>query len=137
MTAKEVEKMAKDALRRCGIDDDDAAFLPQNMSGDDDPRCEGYVQLEGGIDICPSLVGNQIGWGVYFTAWTPGCRTLPNGDPGDPDNWDLVEVLAPSVESRGIAGPVVRPTSAAEAVRCAVRVLVDCRMHDWEYELSE
>ena len=42
------------ALRACGLNDAMVRLVPDNLIGDDDPRCEGYVLIDDWIDIYPS-----------------------------------------------------------------------------------
>lgn len=123
-----VLRMAQHALRSVGLAEDNARFVPENLIGDDDPRCEGYVQLDGGIDIYPALVGDRVGWGVSATVCVPGCRTLPNGDPGYPDDYDAVDLLEPSFKTTGITGPHTHARHAWSAVETAVLKMVEERL---------
>lgn len=131
LTAKEVLKLAQHALRVAGLSDSEACLRLEKLLGDDDPRCEGYVQLDSGIDIYPSLVGDDIGWGVSYTVCVPGVRTLSNGDPGYPDDYDVVDVALPQVEIETIVGARTNPRTAADAVRLAIEELVRGRLNDW------
>lgn len=129
-TADKVLRMAQHALRSVGLAEDNARLVPENLVGDDDPRCEGYVQLDGGIDIYPTLVGEQVGWGVSATVCIPGRRTLSNGDPGYPDDYDAVDLLTPSYETKGITGTHTHPRSAWDASKAAVMNLVEQRLNN-------
>jgi len=127
-TAERVLRMTQHALRSAGIAGVAAALVNENLIGDDDPRCEGYVQLDGGIDIYPTLVGDRVGWGVSTTVCIPGCRTMPNGDPGYPDDYDAVDILSPSFETVGILGPHTHARSSWSAVHSAVMCMVEQRL---------
>lgn len=132
--AEQVLRIAKRALRTVGLPEDCAQLIPENLIGDDDPRCEGYVQLDGGIDIYPCCIGTKtgtkIGWGVSATVCIPGCRTMCNGDPGYPDEYDAVDLLRPSFESRGLNGSYLHPQSVWPAVKLAVVKMVESRLRN-------
>lgn len=129
---KDVLEMTQHALRVAGLSDSEAGLRPENLIGDDDPRCDGYVQLDSGIDIYPSLVGDDVGWGVSYTACVPGVHTFSNGDPGYPDDYDVVDVAPPQMEVKTIVGVRSIPRSAADAVRLAIEELVRGRLNDWQ-----
>lgn len=128
--AERVLRMAQHALRSVGLAEENARLIPENLVGDDDPRCEGYVQLEGGIDIHPTLIGDRVGWGVSATVCIPGCRTMPNGDPGYPDDYDAVDLLEPSFQTRGIDGMHTHARGAWSAVETAVVKMVEDRLRN-------
>jgi hypothetical protein len=62
LTPKEVFAMTQHALRVAGLSDSEAGLRAENLVGDDDPRCEGYVQLDSGIDIYPSMGSHVLQW---------------------------------------------------------------------------
>ena len=124
-------RLTQDALRAVGLPDTMAALKPENLVGDDDPRCDGYVQIDGWIDIFPQLVGDSVGWGVSYTACVPGCRTMPNGDPGYPDDYDVVDVLPPSFVTHGIAQDHTHARSPGAAVEAAIMCWVKQRLQDF------
>ena len=132
--AEQVLRITQYALRSVGLPEDCAQLIPENLIGDDDPRCEGYVQLDGGIDIYPCCIGTKtgtkIGWGVSATVYIPGCHTTSNGDPGYPDDYDTVVLLRPSFESRGLNGSYLHPQRAWSAVELAVVKMVESRLRD-------
>jgi hypothetical protein len=125
-----VLRMAQHALRSVGLAEENARLIPENLIGDDDPRCEGYVQLDGGIDIYPTLIGDGVGWGVSATVCIPGCRTMPNGDPGYPDEYDAVDLLEPSFQTRGLRGLHTHARRAWSAVETAVTKMVEDRLRN-------
>ena len=129
-SADNVLRMAQHALRSVGLPEDTASLIPENLVGDDDPRCEGYVQLGGGIDIYPTLVGDCIGWGVSATVCVPGCHTMCNGDPGYPDDYDAVDLLEASFQTRGMSGAYTHPRTAWAAVELAVVRMVEDRLRN-------
>lgn len=127
MNAKDVLELAKNSLRVLGMNEDMAVLVNENLVGDDDPRCEGYVQMDG-IDIYPQLVGDNVGWGVSVGVTVPGCRTLSNGDPGYPDDVDVVDILEPSFTTKGIAREFTHARNAHDAVRAAIVAWVEDRL---------
>lgn len=129
MNATEVLELTKNSLRTLGMNENLAVLVNENLVGDDDPRCEGYIQMDG-IDIYPQLVGDEVGWGVSAGVTIPGCHTLPNGDPGYPDVADAVDILEPSFTTKGIAGEYTHARDAHYAVRAAIVAWVEYRLDD-------
>lgn len=127
-SASDVLRITQAALRAVGLSDALAVLKAGNLVGDDDPRCEGYVTLDDGIDIFPQLVGNAVGWGVSYATWIPGCRTMPNGDPGYPDECDVVDVLAPSFNTPGIDRTHTHARQPGAAVDAAIVCMVQHRL---------
>jgi hypothetical protein len=84
----------------------------------------GYVQLS---EPCEDTGGK---WMVYKVTTTPGCHTLPNGDPGYPAEIDVDEVSSHDTCLQGLV----------EAVKLAVEIAAgdinaDLGMfHDWKEE---
>lgn len=130
-SATDVLRLTQDALRAVGLRDSLAALKQDNLVGDDDPRCEGYVQIDGWVDIYPQLIGDAVGWGTSYTACAPGCRTMPNGDPGYPDDYDVVDVLPPSFVTHGIAQDHTHARSPGAAVEAAIMCWVKQRLQDF------
>lgn len=124
------------ALRACGLNDAMVRLVPDNLIGDDDPRCEGYVLIDDWIDIYPQLVGDAVGWGVWYTACSPGCRTMPNGDPGYPDEYDVVDLMAPSFTTHGINKEHTHARAPGAAVDAAILCWVKQRLKDFSESVT-
>lgn len=129
--AGDVADLARRALRSCGLNEAMVRLVPDNLIGDDDPRCEGYVLIDEWIDIYPQLVGDAVGWGVWYTACSPGCRTMPNGDPGYPDDYEVVDLLTPSFTTRGINKDHTHARAPGAAVEAAILWWVKQRLKDF------
>lgn len=130
-SAADVLRLAQAALRSVGLRESLAVLRPDNLVGDDDLRCEGYVQIDGWVDIFPQLVGDAVGWGASYTACVPGCRTMPNGDPGYPDEYDVVDLLSPSFVTHGINKDHTHARSPGAAVDAAILGWVRHRLKDF------
>lgn len=121
---------ANDALKAICLPQT-AKVVDENLTGD--AGMDGYVLLDG-IAIYPQEVDgirHGVGWGVSAETVIPGCRTMPNGDPGYPDEPDVVDIALPYVESKTLVGSLRFPRTANDAVACAVRAAVDWRLNDW------
>ena len=129
--ASDVADLARRTMRSCGLNEAMVRLVPDNLIGEDDPRCEGYVLIDEWIDIYPQLVGDAVGWGVSYTACAPGCRTLPNGDPGYPDDYDVVDLLTPSFATRGINKDHTHARSPGAAVDAAILCWVKQRLKEF------
>lgn len=134
--AQDVLGIARESLKAAGLGDVLAQLIPENLVGDDDARCEGYVQLDSYIDIYPELVGDRVGWGVSHGVCTPGIRTLPNGDPGYPDEYDVADVLSPSFTTPGINGTLTHARAPGDAVDAAIVLMVSQRLKDFRESQS-
>ena len=122
---------ANDALKAIGLPQT-AKVVDENLTGDE--GMDGYVLLEG-IAIYPQEVDGirqGVGWGVSAETVIPGCRTMPNGDPGYPDEPDVVDIALPYVESKTLVGRLRFTRTANDAVACAVRAAVDWRLRAWQ-----
>jgi hypothetical protein len=122
---------ANDALKAIGLPQI-AKVVDENLTGDE--GMDGYVLLEG-IAIYPQEVDGiypGVGWGVCAETIIPGCHTMPNGDPGYPDEPDVVDIVMPYVEPKTMVGSLRFPRTANDAVACAVRAAVDGRLRDWQ-----
>lgn len=120
-----------DALQALGLQAT-AQAINENMTGDE--GMDGYVLLAGQIAIYPQEVDGirqGVGWGVSVETVILGCHTLPNGDPGYPDEVDVVDLAPPYVESKAIVGSLRFPRTARDAVCCAIRSLVDFQLDEW------
>ena len=101
------------------------------MTGDQ--GMDGYVLLEG-IAIYPQEVDGirqGVGWGVGAETVIPGCHTMPNGDPGYPDEPDFVDIEHPYVESKTIVGLLRFPRTHQQAIVAAIEASVRYRLSDW------
>jgi hypothetical protein len=127
----DVLRLTQDALRAVGLQESLAVLKHDNLVGDDDHRCEGHVQIDGWLDIFPQLVGDAVGWGVSYTACVQGCRTMPNGDPGYPDDYDVVDVLLPSFVTHGINRDHTHARHPGAAVDSAILCWVRQRLKDF------
>lgn len=132
MYATEMYNLAVDALRRCGLKADVQLHAYNEVC---DEGCDGYVSIDC-IDIYPALVGDQIGWGVSATVLVPGVHTMPNGDPGYPDDADVVDIASHKVLVKSIAGERWRPRSAVEALKIALPQVVAERLDYWPETLE-
>ena len=104
----------------------------ENLTGDE--GMEGYVLLARQIAIYPQEVDGirqGVGWGVSAEAVVPGCHTMPNGDPGYPDDVDVIDLAPPYVESKSLVGSLRFPRTARDAVSCAIRSLIDSQLDEW------
>lgn len=129
-TVQKVCDSANDALKAIGLPQT-AKVIADNLTGDE--GMDGYVLLEG-IAIYPQEVDGihqGIGWGVSAETVIPGCHTMPNGDPGYPDEPDVLDIALPYVEAKTLSGSLLFPRTARHAVACAVRAAVDWKMEDW------
>ena len=122
---------ANDALKAIGLPQI-AKVVDENLTGDE--GMEGYVLIEG-IAIYPQEVDGiytGVGWGVCAETIIPGCHTMPNGDPGYPDEPDVVDIAMPYVEPKTMTGRLRFPRTSNDAVACAVRATVDGRLKNWQ-----
>lgn len=122
---------ANDALKAIGLPQI-AKVVDENLTGDE--GMDGYVLIEG-IAIYPQEVDGMycgVGWGVCAETIIPGCHTMSNGDPGYPDEPDVVDIVMPYVEPKTMTGRLRFPRTANDAVACAVRAAVDGRLRDWQ-----
>ena len=90
----------------------------------------GYFDV-GGLIVYPqpSADGGRPGWGVDAMRCIPGRRTMSNGDPGYPDDWEA-ETLLPAFKDGavGINGKFVVPTTIYQAARRVVELVVEDRL---------
>lgn len=104
----------------------------ENLTGDE--GMDGYVLLARQIAIYPQEVDGirqGVGWGVSAETVIPGCHTMPNGDPGYPDDVDVIDLAPPYVESKSLVGSLRFPRTARDAVSCAIRSLIDSQLDEW------
>lgn len=131
---KSVQKVcdsANDALKVLGLPQS-AKVIADNLTGD--VGMDGYVLVDDHFAIYPQEVdGIQqgVGWGVSAETIIPGRHSMPNGDPGYPDEPDVVDIALPYLESKTLVGSLRFPRTARHAVSCAVRAAVDWRLDDW------
>ncbi len=120
-----------DALKSIGLQAT-AEVVEENLTGDE--GMDGYVLLDKQIAIYPQEVddiGQGVGWGVSAETVIPGRHTMPNGDPGYPDEPDVLDLAPPYVESKTLAGVLKFPRTARHAVCCAVQAFVEARLDEW------
>lgn len=106
--------------------------MPENMTGDD--GMDGHVVIDDLICIYPQEVDGirqGVGWGVCATKAVPGVHTMPNGDPGYPDEMDMIDIATPYVESKSIVGTLRFPRTQRQAIHCAIKEAVVWRLNDW------
>lgn len=130
---RDVYEETRDALKALGLSMS-ARVSEDNLTGDE--GMDGYVLVENAIAIYPQEVDGIlkcVGWGVSAETITPGCHTMPNGDPGYPDEPDVLEIAAPFVESRSLTGSIRLPRTPRQAVCLAVMAIVESRLGDWLY----
>jgi hypothetical protein len=69
------------------------------------------------------------GWGVSKTVYIPGCHTLPNGDPGYPDEWED-EIISESVYNvPSIVGTKTLNRQLEDAVIVVIEAVVKERLN--------
>ena len=128
---KKVCEETKAALRELGLNLS-AEVLDDNLTGDE--GMDGYVLVDDHFAIYPQEVDgihHGVGWGVSAETIIPGRHSMANGDPGYPDEPDVVDIALPYVESKTLVGDLRFPRTARHAVSCAVRAAVDWRLDDW------
>ena len=94
----------------------------------------GYFDV-GGLTVypMPAADGGRPGWAIDCLRCTPGRRTLANGDPGCPDDWEP-ETLLPAFKDGavGINGKFQIPTTIYQAARRVVELTVADRLDNAE-----
>lgn len=108
-----------------------AKVVDENLTGDE--GMGGYVLLDG-IAIYPQDVDGirqGVGWGVSAETVIPGCHTMPNVDPGYPDEPDVVDIEQPYVEAKTLAGSLRFPRPHQQAIAAAIEASVRYRLSDW------
>jgi hypothetical protein len=75
---------------------------------------DGYTvfDMNGVVQLMPPSEDTDGKWAVYKVTTTPGCHTLPNGDPGYPAEIDVDEVSSHDTCLQGLV----------EAVKLAVEI---------------
>lgn len=129
MDAKRAWEMMNDALRAAGINQQ-ARYLDEWY---EDEECRGYVEVDGVILYPHKFDDGDIGWGVAAEVTIPGCHTMPNGDPGYPDESDVVDLALPYEDIKTIAGTRRVRRSCGNAIQRAVLALVQDRLNNWVY----
>lgn len=134
MDASEVCAMANDGLRAVGLLNDKAVFVDEWYEDED---CRGYVEVDGLVIYPHKFDDGSIGWGVAGSACIPGCHTMPNGDPGYPDETEVIDIALPYLERTSIVGPKRWARGAFNAVNRAIEALVNDRVERWVYGPEE
>lgn len=125
MNFEQIAEMARDRLRRAGVT---APVLHTDQSDD----CEGSVDIDGVMIYRDVLPDGQIGWGVSAQTVIPGVHTMPNGDPGYPDEVDVVDIAPPAIEVKTILGTRQVPRPLMNAVVEAIKELVADRLRCYD-----
>lgn len=125
MNFEQIAAMTRDRLQRAGI----TATVTHVDEGDD---CEGCVDIEGILIYRDVLPDGQIAWGVSAQMVTPGVYTMPNGDPGYPDEVDVVDIAPPAIEVKTIMGTRYLPRPLMNAVVEAIKELVADRLRCYD-----
>lgn len=82
------------------------------------------IEVEGII-----LFFEDGGWGVNKTVFIPGCHTLPNGDPGYPDDFDEETILDATYEVPSIIGPKTVVRALEDAAIVVIETVVKERLN--------
>lgn len=125
MNYEQIADMTRDRLQRAGI----TATVTHADGGDDS---EGCVDIEGILIYRDVLPDGQIAWGVSAQFVAPGIHTMPNGDPGYPDEVDVVDIAPPAIEVKTLFGTRQVPRPLMNAVVEAIKELVADRLRCYD-----
>jgi hypothetical protein len=125
MNFEQIAGMTRERLRRAGI----TATVTHVDESDDG---EGSVDIEGISIYRDVLPDGQIAWGVSAQTVIPGVHTMPNGDPGYPDEVDVVDIAPPAIEVRTICGVRKVPRPLMNAVVEAIKELIADRLRCYD-----
>jgi hypothetical protein len=90
----------------------------------------GCVNVEG-LTMYPVQTDRGIGWGVDEAVTFPGCHTMPNGDPGYPDEVDVRTIVPATKTRQSILGDIATPHFLGWACHDVVNAVVAWRISEW------
>jgi hypothetical protein len=117
----QIAEMTRDRLRKAGV-------IAPVLHTDESDDSEGGVDIDGVLIYREVLPDGQIAWGVSAQVVVPGVHTMPNGDPGYPDEVDVVDIAPPAIEVRTILGTRQVPRPLMNAVVEAIKAVVADRL---------
>jgi hypothetical protein len=122
---EQIAEMTRDWLRRAGV-------IAPVLHTDESDDSEGCVDIDGVLIYREVLPDGQIAWGVSAQVVVPGVHTMPNGDPGYPDEVDVVDIAPPAIEVRTISGTKQVPRPLMNAVVEAIKAVVADRLRCYD-----
>ncbi len=125
MNYEQIAEMTRDWLRRAGV-------IAPVLHTDESDDSEGCVDIDGVLIYREVLPDGQIAWGVSAQVVVPGVHTMPNGDPGYPDEVDVVDIAPPAIEVRTISGTKQVPRPLMNAVVEAIKAVVADRLRCYD-----
>ena len=125
MNFEQIADMTRNRLAQVGV----IATVTHVDESDDG---EGSVDIEGITIYREFLPDGKPAWGVRGETVIPGVRTMPNGDPGYPDEVDWIDIASPAIEVNTILGIRQVPRPLMNAVVEAIQALIADRLQCYD-----